>query len=199
MRTSTAYFAGVGTVTAAIVAGLGAGLVISNIVSPHAPRTEMSRLELRMSERPILATNAPSEPVKNEVSPQVNPAEAHATEAQATENATASAPAAVSPPQSASQVTQATSEKAISEQVKTPEAAFAKASDTDVRREARRATELKRKAERRQQWAERRRPRQDQELRDVEAKVREETESRQVFAAEPVKLEMPRMRLFESE
>jgi hypothetical protein len=71
-----------------------------------------------------------------------------------------------------------------------------KARDADVRREARRGAEEKRKAERRQQWAERRRPRQDQELRDVEAKVREETEPRQVFAAEPVKLEMPRIRLF---
>ena len=58
MRTSTAYFAGVGTVIVAVVAGLGGGVVISNIVSPHAPRTEMSKLELRMSERPIPAANA---------------------------------------------------------------------------------------------------------------------------------------------
>ena len=94
MRSSMAYFAGAGTVIAAIAAGLGGGLLISNIVSPHAPRTELSRLELRMSERPILATNAPSEPVENEVSPQAKPVEAHATKAQATENVTASAPAA---------------------------------------------------------------------------------------------------------
>jgi hypothetical protein len=180
MRTSTAYFAGVGTVMAAVVAGLGGGLLISNIVSPHAPRTEMSKLELRMSERPILATNASSEP----------------------------APPATSPPPAAAPVTQA----ATSEPVKPPEAAFARASDADlkardanvkppdgdVRREARRSAEEKRRAERRQQWTERRRhlQRQDQDLRDVEAKVREDTEPRQVFAAEPVKLEMPRIRLF---
>ena len=203
MRTSTAFFAGVGTVMAAVVAGLGGGLLISNIVSPHAPKTEMSKLELRMSERPILATNASSEPAKNEASPQAKPAEAPAAE-----NATASAPPAVASPQPAAvPVTQAaTSEKTNSEPAKTPEAAFARARDSDlkprdvdIRREARRAAEDKRKAERRQQWTERRRPRQDQELRDVEAKVREETEPRQLFAAEPVRLEMPRIRLFEAE
>ena len=37
MRTSTAYFAGAGTVAAAIVLGLGGGLLFSNIVS--MPRT----------------------------------------------------------------------------------------------------------------------------------------------------------------
>ena len=57
MRTSTAYFAGVGTVVAAVVAGLGGGMLISNIVSPHAPKIEMSKLELRMSEKPIPASN----------------------------------------------------------------------------------------------------------------------------------------------
>ena len=214
MRTSTAYFAGVGTVVAALVAGLGGGVVISNIVSPNAPRTEMSKLELRMSERPIPATNASSEPAKNEA-----PAPA---EAQAVENAAASTPAA--PPQQAvAPVTQAaTSEKTNSEQIKTPEAAFAKsrdgdmksrdsdlkphdsdvkARDADVRREARRAAEEKRKAERRHQWAERRRPRQDrdQELRDVEQTVREETEPGGLFATERVRLDTPRIQLFEAE
>ena len=63
MRTSTAYFAGAGTVVAAVVAGLGGGLLFSNIVSPHAPRTEMSKLEQRMSSKPIPVANAPSEPV----------------------------------------------------------------------------------------------------------------------------------------
>ena len=100
----------------------------------------------------------------------------------------------------------ATSEKTNPEPVKTPEAAFAKtrdndirardaadvkSRDADIRREARRAAEEKRKAERRQHWVERRRPRQDQELREVEERVREETEPRQVFAAEPVTLERP--------
>jgi hypothetical protein len=39
--------------------------------------------------------------------------------------------------------------------------------------------------------------RQDRELREVEQKVREETEP--AFAAQPVRMETPRIRLFESE
>jgi hypothetical protein len=63
--------------------------------------------------------------------------------------------------------------------------------------EAKRAAE-KRRAERRQQWAEKRRQRQQQELRAVEQKVREDTEPRQ-FAAEPVRMQTPQFRLFGSE
>ena len=47
----------------------------------------------------------------------------------------------------------------------------------------------KRKAERHQQWAEKRRQRQQQELRAVEQNVREDTEPRQ-FAAEPVRMQV---------
>jgi hypothetical protein len=63
MRTSMAYFAGAGTVVAAVVAGLGGGLMVANIISPHTPRhaTEMSKLEQRMSAAPIPASNAPSD------------------------------------------------------------------------------------------------------------------------------------------
>ena len=71
------------------------------------------------------------------------------------------------------------------------EDAVAKARDAEVKR----AVE-KRKLERRQQWAERRRQRQQQELRAVEERVREDTEPRQVFAAEPARSEMPLIRLF---
>ena len=91
MRTSTAYFAGVGTVVAAVVVGLGGGLVISDVVSPHAPRVEMSKLELRMSARPIPATNASSDPV-----PNAAPAQASSTEAPAAQNSTAGSPPSVS-------------------------------------------------------------------------------------------------------
>jgi hypothetical protein len=202
MRTSTAYFAGVGTVMAAVVAGLGGGLVISSIVSPHAPRTEMSKLELRMSERPIPATNASSEPAPPATSPP--PAAAPVTQA-ATSEPIKSPEAAFARASDADLKARDGDVKSRDGDVK-PRADDVKSRDGDVRREARRATEEKRaeekrKAERRQQWAERRRhpQRPDQDLRDVEAKVREDTEPRQVFAAEPVKLEMPRIRLFEAE
>ena len=61
MRTSTAYFAGLGTVVVAVAAGLGGGYLAANIVSPHEPG--VSKLERRMSATPIPATAAPSEPV----------------------------------------------------------------------------------------------------------------------------------------
>jgi hypothetical protein len=199
MRTTTAYFAGVGTVVAAVALGLGGGLLISNVVSPHEPKTEMSRLEQRMSSKPIPVSNAPSEPVPYLAATQAIPSAATTSESQpqppaptpGTETVAANPP---SPPDAvpAVQVPQ----PAPREQAAVPENAFAKARDADVKR----VTE-KRKAERRQQWTERRRhlQRQDQELREVEEKVREETEPRQAFRVEPARLEMPRIRLFEAE
>ena len=62
MRISTAYFAGVGTVVAAVAAGLGGGYLAANVVSPHEPG--VSKLERRMSATQIAATTAPSEPVR---------------------------------------------------------------------------------------------------------------------------------------
>ena len=197
MRTTTAYFAGVGTVVAAVTMGLGGGLLISNIVSPHEPKTEMSKLELRMSAKPIAVSNAPSEPVPSVPSTPTTPSAANAAQAQPA----APAPPAEtvvansSPPSDAAPAVQA-AQPAPREQAAVPENAFAKARDADVKR-----VSEKRRVERRQQWTERRRyrPNQDQELHDVEAKVREETEPRQSITAEPVRLEMPRIRLFDPE
>jgi hypothetical protein len=77
-----------------------------------------------------------------------------------------------------------------------PEDAQAKAKDVDVKR----AASEKRRSERRQQWSEKRRYQRrddpDQELREVEAKVREETETRPILASEPLRTESPRIRLF---
>jgi hypothetical protein len=194
MRITTAYFAGVGTVVAAVAMGLGGGLLISNIVSPHEPKVEMSKLELRMSAKPIQASNAPSESA-----PPAAPAAADAVQAEpqrtAPEQPAETAAAKPPPPSDAVPVTQA-AQPVPREPIAAPENAFAKARDADVKR----VTE-KRKAERRQQWTERRRYRQnqDQELRDVEARVRQETEPRQAFTTEPVRLEMPRIRLFDPE
>ena len=194
MRTTTAYFAGVGTVVAAVTLGLGGGLLISNIVSPHEPKIEMSKLELRMSAKPIAVSNAPSEPVPYLAASQAAPAAANAARAEPQPPAQPAETAAANPPPP-SDATEAT-QPAPREQAAAPENAFAKARDADVKR----VTE-KRRVERRQQWTERRRyrPNQDQELHDVEAKVREETEPRQSLTAEPVRLQMPRIRLFDPE
>ncbi len=61
MRTSTAYFAGLGTVVVAVAAGLGGRYLAANIVNPHEPG--VSKLERRMSATPLPAA-APSEPVR---------------------------------------------------------------------------------------------------------------------------------------
>jgi hypothetical protein len=184
MRTTTAYFAGVGTVVAAVAAGLGGGLLISNIVSPHEPKTEMSKLELRMS-KPIPVNNAPAEPVPQQEASQAAPAAANAAQAEPQPSAQPSETVAANPPPPSDAT--AAIQPAPHEQAAAPENASTKARDSDVKR----VTE-KRKAERR-----RYRQRPDQDLRDVEDKVREETEPRQVFTAEPVRLEMPRIRLFD--
>ncbi len=77
-----------------------------------------------------------------------------------------------------------------------PENALAKAGDVDLKR----AAAEKRRSERRQQWSEKRRYQRRenpyQELREVEDKVREATETRPILASEPVRSEMPRIRLF---
>ena len=224
VRTSTAYFAGAGTVVAAVVAGLGGGLLFSNMVNPPSPKTEMTKLEQRMSSKPIPVVNAPSEPVSYLAATQpaasgpitvATPAEKQQSSETVSAAPTQTQPAEASAPQPAAPVTQAaTSEQTKASETKAPETrapetrttedALAKARgadvmrDADVRREAKRIEE-KRKAERRQQWTERSRNlrRQDRELRDVEQKVREETEP--AFAAQPVRMETPRMRLFDNE
>ena len=63
MRTSTAYFAGVGTVIVAIGLGLGGGYMAANIA--HPPVQTVSKLERRMSAEPIQVTTAPAEPVSS--------------------------------------------------------------------------------------------------------------------------------------
>jgi hypothetical protein len=207
MRASTAYFAGAGTVVMAIVAGVGGGLLIADIVSPKSPKqgTEMTRLERRMSPEPIQAAPGPSEPVQYLAAPQLSalgaavaaaPAQAQtetgnsqSAGAQPAETAAAAQPDAPAP-----QAATPAAQPVAHEQAAAPENALAKARDAEMKR----AVE-KRKLERRQQWVEKRRQRQQQELRAVEERVREETGPTQVFAAEPVRIEMPQIRLFGQE
>jgi hypothetical protein len=210
MRASTAYFAGAGTVIAAIAAGVGGGLLIADMVSPKTPRTELSRLERRMSPEPIQAAPGSSEPVQYLAASQLPPARAavaaapaqpqaqtessnSGTRAQLADTSAAAQPAASQPAASNTQAAPPPAQPAVRDQT----AEDARVRDAEARRadaEAKRAME-KRRAERRQQWAERRRQRQQQELRTVEQRVREDTEPRQ-FAAEPVRMEMPQIRLF---
>lgn len=205
MRTSTAYFAGAGTVLAAIVGGLGGGLLIADMVSPKSPKqgTELSRLERRMSAEPVAASNAPSEPVQylNVTAPQfaaAPPVEAktdspNSAPPSVPSSASAPPPASAAPTDTAATAPPAGAPPVVNEQVAASSDAYAKARDTEVKRASER-----RRAERRQQWVEKRRqpPKRDVELQAVEEKVREVTEPNREFAAEPVRLEMPQIRLF---
>jgi hypothetical protein len=195
MRTSMAYFAGVGTVVVAIGAGLGGGLWIANIVSPQSSK-EMTKLERRMASQPIPAANAPAEPVPYLAPtqpPQTLQIEA-ANPAPAAAQPTAATGTAAKPPEApASQPPAPAAQAATGEQTAEPENAFAKARDAELKRAA-----AKRKVDRhQQQWTDRRRypQRRDQEPQDVGQNAREETEPRE-FIEQPVTIEFPRIRLF---
>jgi hypothetical protein len=219
MRTMTAFFAGVGTVAVALAAGLGGGLLFSNIVAPHQPKyvAEPTKLEQRMADRTIAMTSSPSEPAPYlaatqpattvpvvvaapQTQPQVQteaPAAAPLPVERQANNAAAPPPAASTPP--AATPSPASTDPTTREPAASPREAFAKARDADVKRVA---TE-KRRADRRQQWADKRRDRQprERELEAVEQSVRDATEPRQAFMAEPARLDtprrdVPRIRLF---
>jgi hypothetical protein len=202
MRTSTAYFAGVGTVIVAVSAGLGGGYLAANITSP--PTQAVSKLERRMSAEPITVATAPAEPVPHAATKPAAPAQeqpqqqppmqqqqpptqaatpstnAPPAEEKTSNNVVAAQPVQP-PPQPSKPADQADEKTAV------PREVYARASDADVKR----ADAEKRRAERRQQWAEKRRLKQpreqefskqprEQELDAVEARVREVTEPRRI-------------------
>jgi hypothetical protein len=201
MRTSMAYFAGVGTVIVAVGAGLGGGYLAANISNP--PTQAVSKLERRMSAEPITVSAAPAEPVSRVVA--TNPASApaqeqpqplpqpqteaatppanaapsthnvRAEEKAATEDKTAPNVAAARPVQPLQPVKSA---EQTEEKIAAPRDAFARGRDADVKR----ADAEKRRAERRQRWADKRRvqPPREQELEAVEESVREVTEPRRI-------------------
>jgi len=200
-----AYFAGAGTVIAAIAGGVGGGLLIADMVSPKSPKpgAEQTRLERRMSPAPLPAANAPAEPVQYLAASQLPPSGAAAeavpaqpqTQAdnsaskppQPADTAAAPQPAAQAPQPAAPAAQPAApaaqpAAPAAHEQTAGADDAVARTRDADSRR----AVE-KRRAERHQQWTDRRRhqPRQEQDLQAVEEKVREDTEPRREFAPEP--------------
>ena len=195
MRTSMAYFAGAGTVIAAIVGGVGGGLLIADMVSPKSPKqgVEQTRLERRTSPAPIPAASAPSEPVQYLAASQLPPSGAAAEPVPApaqthADNSASKPPQPVdtaAAPQTAAQAPQpaaAAVQPVAHEQTAAADDAVARTRDADSRR----AVE-KRRGERHQHWADRRRhqPRQEQELQAVDERVREEIEPRREFAPEP--------------
>jgi hypothetical protein len=214
MRVSMAYFAGAGTVIAAIGLGLGGGLTIATVMSPHQDKLEQTKLEQRMSAKPIppsaeadqakvQAANTPTDKAQAEQGKAPLP-DAAATNAAAISTNTpaaqsepppqkqAAAPAPQSSPQPAeakvandqpakpaepqtARVQAAPREQAASP----PEDANATARDSDLKRLA----AEKRKAQRRQQWADRKKAQfaRDAELRDADANARRDGDGPRIF------------------
>jgi hypothetical protein len=208
----------VGTVIVAITAGLGGGYLAANIANSPSG---VSKLERRMSAEPISVAAAPAQSVPPPVASNSAAAPARETQVAVPADNAVAYPAnitgaedkptndiaAVQPAQPATQSVKPIESKSVEragENAAQLREAFAKARDLDLRR----AEAEKRRAERRQAWAERRRvqPR-DEELEAVEERVREVTEPRRIrireedepreMFAEPARVEMPRIRLFD--
>ncbi|MCG2627460.1 hypothetical protein L6654_12560 [Bradyrhizobium sp. WYCCWR 13023] len=219
MRTSTAYFVGAGSIVAAIAIGLGGGIVAGNIMNPIAPKQgpDTSRVAQRTEANAPAMTNAPSErvqyltgsqvfgtmvaaPAQAEAKPDAKP-NAPTTEAKAEPPAPPAQTAAVEQPKpapSSPPETKSNEQQASTEPASSPENAYAKARDSDVRR----AASERRRAERHERWAERRRYEQrdarggrDQtNWDDVARSVREDSDTRD-FAGRP-RGGFPQIRLF---
>ena len=197
MRTSTAYFAGIGTVIFAVGAGLGGGYIAANIA--HPPVQTVSKLERRMSAEPIPVATAPAESASSAAAPattnaasapaqpqeqvqqvqsqQQQPPRAQPPQTQQTQ---AAAPAANPPsaeektntiaavPSVSSPPQPAKPAESTDERAAASRESYAKGSDADLKR----AATDKRRAERRQQAADKRRwkreqPRDQQQELDV--------------------------------
>jgi len=211
MRTSTAYFVGAGSIVAAIAIGLGGGIVAGNIMNPIAPKQgpDTSRVAQRAEAKAPTMTNAPSErvqyltgsqafgtivaaPTQAEARPDAKP-DATTTEAKAEPPAPPPAQAAaVEPakqaPAPSPQATKPAEQQASTEPTSSPENAYAKARDSDLKR----AASERRRADRHERWAERRRYEQRDpravhdrtDWDDVARSVREDSDTRD-FAGRP--------------
>ena len=188
MRTSTAFFAGAGTVIMVVAGGLGGGLMIANTMNPKAPAAQTSKLERRASEpspspSPSPRSGAaqaavtpavkdvPAQPTQDSARIQASaPSKPQSSAATAT-NASEPGPA---PSPSSSQATQ----RDAHDKPGAPDAAFAKAREADLKTvdaDAKRSVQ-KRHSRQHQQWVERRRMQRQPEAdpRDVEQAARDD-------------------------
>lgn len=215
MRASTAYFVGAGSIVAAIAIGLGGGIIAGNIMHPTAPKQgpDTSKMAQRAEAAAPVTTNAPSERVQyltgsqsfgamiaapaqaqSEAKPEAKP-DVQSTQASA-EGAAPPPPqtnAAIEPPKpvpaSPPQATKPIEQQTSAEPASSPDNAYAKARNSDVKR----AASERRRAERHERWAERRRydPRdarggRDQtDWDDVARNVRADSDSRDVVVSRP--------------
>lgn len=217
MRASTAYFVGAGSIVAAMAIGLGGGIVAGNIMHPIAPKqgADTSKMEWRADT--AAAGTTPSERVQYLTGSQsfgamiAAPAQAQGEAKPDSGSTQANAePAAPPPPQTAAveprkpapssppQATKPAEQQASTEPPSSPDNAYAKARDSDVKR----AASARRRAERHERWAERRRydqrdargARDQTNWDDVARNVREDSDARD-YASRP-RGGFPQIRLF---
>lgn len=212
MRASTAYFVGAGTIIAAIAIGLGGGIVAGNIMYPVAPKQgpDTGKVAQRTeapapSERVNYLTGSQAfgammaAPAQAEPKPEAAKPDTQATRANAEPPPPQpSQAAAVEPPKSSPQAAKPAEQQASTEPSPSPNNAYARARDSDVKR----AASERRRAERRERWAERRhyefreprgmRDRTDWD--DVARNIREDSDARD-FASRP-RGGFPQIRLF---
>ncbi len=220
MRASTAYFVGAGTIIAAIAIGLGGGIVAGNIMNPVASKQgpDTSKVAQRAATPTLASANAPSErvnyltgsqvfgamiaaPAQAEAKPEAARSDTQATQANAAPPPQPSQAAAVEPPKPAAapQAAKAAEQQALTEPSSSPNIAYAKARDSDVKR----AASERRRAERRERWAERRYYHESREPRgmhdrtdwdDVARNIREDSDARD-YAGRP-RGGFPQIKLF---
>jgi hypothetical protein len=214
MRAATAYFIGAGSIVAAIAVGLGGGIVAGNIMHPIAPKQGPDTGQMAQRAEPAAiatTTNAPLERVQYLTGSQTfgamiaAPAQAQ-DDAKSDVKPDAQANAEPMPPQTAAQTAAAeppkparADQQASTQPVSSPDNAYAKARDSDVKR----AASERRRAERHQRWAERRhydtrdaRGMRDQtNWDDVARNVRQDSDAR--YGASRQRSGFPQMRLFD--
>ena len=200
MRTSTAYFAGVGTVVVAIAAGLGGGVILANVMNPNSSHQQTSRLDQHPSSQPPAASNQPDEKGQQQSQapvPYVAPSQTAATPAASEKNQPQPQTPAQPVQASNSQLKAATATPAPQpvphEEIAATDDANAKDTnskdvnktrDADLKRQA-----DQRKSDRQRQWADRRKRDQqqqrdqqqrDQDLRDAQARMQDDDGPRDV-------------------
>jgi hypothetical protein len=177
MRTSTAYFAGVGTVIVAIAAGLGGGVILANVMNPN-PHQQTSRLEQHLSAQPLAASNRPDE--KEQQQSQAPVPYVTATLAASNTSTTAqpdqvqARTVAAAPPSLAA----IPAPQPVPFAQTTIDDATVKTRDADSKRQA-----DQRKIDRQRQWADRRNRDQQQrkqDLRDAQARMQDDDGPRDV-------------------
>jgi hypothetical protein len=220
MRASTAYFVGAGTIVAAIGIGLGGGIVAGNIMNPVASKQgpDTSKVAQRTATPAPASTNAPSErvnyltgsqafggvisaPTQAGAKPEAAKPDTQTTQSNAVPATQPSQAAAVEPPRPAAapQAAKPAEQQASTEPSSSPNNAYAKAREPDVKR----AASERRRAERRERWAERRRYYESREPRgmrdrtdwdDVARNIREDSDARD-YAGRP-RGGFPQIKLF---